>query len=242
MVKLQKNLEKSGENPAEERKYNARGERARGKLKAACTIVLERVGYHNMRVGDVTKEAGVAAGLFYHYFSSLEDLTLEVLVDFLTRFEALEDIEKGVPKGDSFAHMLVHYTFLVDAYADHPGLMRCLFQFGDEVDSFDRKRRETTSRQLKWLADKLPRMFPAAGLDKGEALLISHALSGVGELLLKEYYILRDPVLRESELSKEEMAEFLAVLFYRGLFLENPAPEKLKYNRKLTSMRGGVSV
>ena len=61
---------------------SAKGERARAGLKAACLRVLERQGYHKMRIADVTQEAGVAQGLFYHYFKDLKSLTLEVLTDF----------------------------------------------------------------------------------------------------------------------------------------------------------------
>jgi len=39
---------------------SARGARARARLKAAALVVLEREGYHKMRIADVTQEAGVA--------------------------------------------------------------------------------------------------------------------------------------------------------------------------------------
>ena len=51
---------------------SAKGEQARRKLKRAAMVVMERVSYNDMRVTDVTKEAGVAAGLFYHYFKDLK--------------------------------------------------------------------------------------------------------------------------------------------------------------------------
>ena len=42
---------------------SARGAKARARLKAAALVVLERQGYHKMRIADVTREAGVAQGL-----------------------------------------------------------------------------------------------------------------------------------------------------------------------------------
>ena len=45
---------------------SARGERARAGLKEAALAVLEREGYHKMRIADVTTEAGVAQGLLPH--------------------------------------------------------------------------------------------------------------------------------------------------------------------------------
>ena len=44
-----------------------KGAQARARIKRAALVVLERVGYHRMRIADVAKEAGVAQGLFYHY-------------------------------------------------------------------------------------------------------------------------------------------------------------------------------
>ena len=47
-----------------------------------------------MAVEGVTKEAGVAAGLFYHYFKDLKSLTMEVLTDFVGESANIEAIEK----------------------------------------------------------------------------------------------------------------------------------------------------
>src|SRR5690554_4359452 len=87
---------------------SAKGEQARNNLKQAALLVLERVGYHKMRISDVTAEAGVATGLFYHYFSDLKSLTIEVLSDFVANSQNLATIEKDVPKGDWYARIYAH--------------------------------------------------------------------------------------------------------------------------------------
>ncbi|MFM7273078.1 MAG: TetR/AcrR family transcriptional regulator [Gammaproteobacteria bacterium] len=115
---------------------SARGELARARLKEATARVLERVGYRQMRVADVTREAGVAAGLFHHYFPDLKTVTIEVLRDFMARFEDLETIERGVEKGDWFARSLAHNRVVVGSYARSPGIMRCMVQVGDEEPEF----------------------------------------------------------------------------------------------------------
>jgi AcrR family transcriptional regulator len=191
-----------------------------------------------MKVGDVTKEAGVAMGLFYHYFSDLRSLTEEVLEDFLDSFEQLEEIEKDVPKGDWYLRMYAHNKFVVDYYTQHAGLMRCLFQFADENQEFKELYRQSTLRQLHWLADLLPQLFPDAGLNEDESLMIVYGLAGSGVSLLREYYIDQNPALRTSKLTGEEMAELITVILYRGLFLENPPAEHLKYAGKLSHMKG----
>ena len=43
-------------------------------LLDAAVRVFARKGYHDCRVGDIAKEAGVAHGLLYHYFRSKEEV------------------------------------------------------------------------------------------------------------------------------------------------------------------------
>ena len=113
-------------------KHSPRGEAARARLKEATGRVLERVGYRQMRVADVTREAGVATGLFHHYFPDLKTATIEVLRDFMTRFEDLESIERGVVKGDWFGRSLAHNRLVVQSFARNPGIMRCMVQVGEQ--------------------------------------------------------------------------------------------------------------
>ncbi len=215
----------------------AKGEQARAKLKAAAVTVLERDGYHKMRITSVTAEAGVAAGLFYHYFPDLKALTVEVLTDYMARFESVLEIEKGIRKGDWFERILAHNRVVVKNYAEHPGIMRCMVQVSDEQPEFAELWRRSFYWQLELLVELMPKLFPQAQLSPVEARAVVYALGGVGESLLRDYYIAKTPELRALDLSQDEMAEWLAVMFYRGLFLENPAPEKLHYAGKIAQLR-----
>ncbi|MBN9622078.1 MAG: helix-turn-helix transcriptional regulator [Actinobacteria bacterium] len=51
-----------------------RGLRTRTALVEAARTVFERDGYLEARITDITKEAGVAAGSFYTYFDSKEEI------------------------------------------------------------------------------------------------------------------------------------------------------------------------
>lgn len=223
-------------------RHSARGEAARQRLKEAAARVLERVGYRQMRVADVTGEAGVAAGLFYHYFPDLKTLTIEVLQDFMQRFEAVDDIERGIAKGDWYARMYAHNRLVVQSYARNPGIMRCMVQIGDEEPEFGELWRASHQRRLAWFVRALPRLFPQARLDAGQAQLLTAMLAGIGEHVLAEYYIARAPQLRALELGEEEMAEWVSVMFYRALFLENPPRERLRHAAVVGLIRRGVSV
>lgn len=215
---------------------SAKGEQARKKLKRAALKVLERVGYHDMRVTDVTKEAGVAAGLFYHYFKDLKSLTMEVLTDYVSESGNLEAIEKDIARGDWYERIYVHNLLVAKSYASRPGLMRALLQLADEEHSFSAILRQSFIEQLKWLVKRMPSLFPEAEQTEHEALMVAYTLAASSEVLLRDYYINCDPELTAETLEVEEMAELLSVMFYRGLFLKNPPEEKLKYTKKLTRL------
>ena len=221
------------------KEISPKGKKARAKLMAAALEVMERVGYHRMRITDVTTEAGVASGLFYHYFKDLKSLTLEVLKDFISHSLHLDDIEKGVPRGDWYERMLAHNRLVVVAFAERPGIMRCLLQLADEDEAFSQLLRNNFVQQLSWLTRQMPKLFPDTGMSEHQALMVVYALAGTGETILRDYYINREPVLVEQELTIDEMAELISVIFYRGLFLENPPVEKLGYTANLKDMRRG---
>lgn len=218
----------------------AKGEQARANLKAAAITVLERDGYHQMRITAVTAEAGVAAGLFYHYFPDLKSLTVEVLTDFMARFESVLEIEKGVRKGEWFERILAHNRVVVENYVQHPGIMRCMVQVSDEQPEFAELWRKSFYWQLELLVELMPKLFPQAQLSPVEARAVVYALGGIGETLLRDYYIAKTPELRALDLSQDEMAEWLAVMFYRGLFLENPPQDKLRYAGKIAQLRRSI--
>lgn len=219
---------------------SAKGEKARAKLKAAALSVMEKVGYHKMRITDVTREAGVAAGLFYHYFDGLPSLTREVLEDFVAHSLKLEDIEKDVPRGDWYARILAHNRLAIQAYAKRPGIMRCLLQWADEDPEFSQMLRSHFVQQLSWLTKLMPKLFPQAEFSEHQAMMVVYTLSATAEGVLRDYYVNREPVLTEIQLSVDEMSELLSVMFYRGLFLENPPIEKLQYTKNLQFMKRRV--
>ena len=215
---------------------SARGARARARLKAAALVVLEREGYHKMRIADVTREAGVAQGLFYHYFKDLKSLTLEVLTDFATPATDLAGIEKDVAKGDWYGRIYAHNLLVVNSYAKRPGVMRCLLQMADEDLAFSAMLRESYREQLMWLVELMPGMFPQVRFKQHQALMVVYSLAGIGEGLLREYFVNESKTLRAAQMSPAQLAELLSTMFYRALFLENPDRKQLRYSRNLAAM------
>jgi len=189
-----------------------------------------------MRIADVTGEAGVAQGLFYHYFKDLKSLTLEVLTDFAQASNDPLQIEKNVSRGDWYARIYAHNLVIVRGYARRPGVMRCLLQLADEDEEFSGMLRENYRNQLMWLVDLMPKLFPQVRFKKQQALMVVYSLAGIGEGLIREYFINESKTLRAANLTVEQFAELLTTMFYRALFLQHPNEKQIKYTRNLTAM------
>ena len=58
-----------------------RMENRRQQLLQAATKVFAKKGYHEARIADIAKEAGVAYGLVYHYFKNKEEILNSIFED-----------------------------------------------------------------------------------------------------------------------------------------------------------------
>lgn len=210
------------------RSHQPKGQAARARFKEAATRLLDTRSYHQLRITDLAQEAGVANGLFYHYFDSMDSLIGELVDEFIARYEAVDEIEKGVAKGDWFGRILSHYRLVIDTYAEYPGLVRCLRDIGGQNPVLRERWQHSYHKQLHWLIDALPHVF-GAHLSQPQAEMLVYGLGSVGEQMVWGYFIDRDPQFTRLNLDREQMAEWLTAIYYRGLFACNPPAEKLRH-------------
>lgn len=199
---------------------SARAMKRRAAIKQAVSAVLERVGYRAMKVADVAAEAGIAVGLFYHYFPDLRAATCEVLADMIDDISARLD---ELPKPEDRYQAVYRPTLLwATTYEQHPGLMRCLVQVADEVPEFSALWLRANDAWTRRIARSLLRRFPESGLGERMSLSIAYALGSMIDGLLNEIYVHRNDELRRLLKTPAHSAELLATIWYRALYLENP--------------------
>lgn len=202
-----------------------RGRATRQRLKDALAELLQTSAFHEIRLEDITDQAGVRVSLFYHYFQSKIDITQEVLSDLLDTFQAEV---AGRPKDDG-PLAAIHYAneSMVALYASNPGAMRCLLEVNESIAPFGPMRRELTLNWNKRIATNIRRQFPKAFKSEAEYLSLAYALVGTVDNFLFEYFVQKNPVLQEAHPSKEDVAHFLTTLWYRTLYLANPSDKFL---------------
>jgi AcrR family transcriptional regulator len=204
----------------------ARGRETRSRLKEAARTVLERIGYRHMRLADVAAEADVPTSLLYHYFTGTAQITAEVLSDLLSELEPKVQERSG--QRDAFGAILAANEIMVEAYARSPGLMRCLLHFDEDEAGFSAIYRSRTHNWNLRIARNIASRFPNEAISYPHALIIAYALGGMFDSFLFELYVDRNPELSRQFATVQDVALFLAILWYRCLYLANPPSDQMR--------------
>lgn len=110
--------------PGRPRAGEETGPSRRRRIREAAVTVFATKGYHDARVSDIAKEAGVAHGLVYHYFAGKEQLLQDVFQRTWKNIElGLRSIEEaeGASARDQLADIV---RLLLGSYRMSPDLVR----------------------------------------------------------------------------------------------------------------------
>ncbi|PXY23824.1 hypothetical protein BAY59_26375 [Prauserella coralliicola] len=116
-----------------------RGRATREKLLEASRRVFERDGFLDVKVTDITTEAGVAAGSFYTYFESKED-TFRILLEQMREQLLHPEPRSGGTADDPVEEIRQATQHYFETYRRNVGLMR-IFEQMSAVDSSFRNLR-----------------------------------------------------------------------------------------------------
>lgn len=217
----------------------ARGKERRSALKAAATRVLERVGYRKMRLIDVANEAGVPISLLYHYFSGTAEITEEILTDLL---ETLSTPKPGRNiNQDAFEAIVAANEVMVETYAGSPGLMRCLLHFDEDEIGFSALYRKLSHNWNVRIARNIAARFPEGGFDSDLILPVAYALGGMFDSFLFELYVDKNERLAKAFPTQRLVAIFLAIIWYRCLYMRNPPDNYVDDFAYFKSMTGDLA-
>jgi TetR/AcrR family fatty acid metabolism transcriptional regulator len=102
--------------------------------KAAVKIFAKR-GYYQSRISDIAKEANVAHGLIYHYFSSKEDVLLYI---FQSAWKALIEyiLKIRVETKDPVQCLDSVIEYMFKNFKNNPGLMKIMVMDIPRCDKF----------------------------------------------------------------------------------------------------------
>jgi len=100
-------------------------EEKRRQILNAAVRVFARTGYHDSRVGDIAKDAGVAYGLVYHYFDSKDAVLEAVFREAWGRLlAAINEVERSPQPAPEQLRLVT--KIVLRTWRDDPDLVRLL--------------------------------------------------------------------------------------------------------------------
>lgn len=138
-----------GGNGSKPKPLTERGRRTRAKLLDAARRVFERDGFLDVKITDITEEAGVAAGSFYTYFDSKEE-TFRVLLDQMREDLLHHDIGNSVRSDDPIESIRRATWTYFDSYQKNAGLMRIF----EQMSAMDGEFRQARLERAALFADR----------------------------------------------------------------------------------------
>ncbi len=201
--------------------------RTRERLRIATVEVLDECGYEDMRTLTITEKAGLSEGLFYAYFKSKVDITLDVLKEFYADF-AGRDNNSNAATGPFEVIKAVNRHWLHLAVAN-PGLMRCIFQAGNEVPEFAALISQVNKDWYTRAFNAVERHKPNAR--KGATMLPLYMLGGMMDELARKLVVYPDPelmaVIEENGSDYDAVADAATMIWYRVLYLDDEIPDNM---------------
>lgn len=201
----------------------------RKKLKVATRDLLNQKGFHRMRVQDITQGAGVAAGLFYRYFPGVPEIVQEICEDFM------DDLNARTRKLPVLTHpydqIFERHALAVELFSDNPGIVRCLFQHDDDFPMFGRIWKAAAHEWNLQVADFLKSQ---ASIPPEQAEHMAYVLGAMTEGVFFQYLIRHTKDLFDMGREPKDIAEIIAIMWYRTIFLEDPPTDKLKSDNPLS--------
>jgi AcrR family transcriptional regulator len=200
-------------------------------LKIATARVLDKGGYHALRVPEIADVAGVSEAAFYTYFKDKREAVVAVLGEALQYLMRLRSTVSGssVSRFDAFRRINL---FWLQAERANAGLVRCALQFAETDPEFAHVWRRSNREMYQWAVDRIVRRYPEGAIDPGVVLLVVYGLASMHDEYTRLLLSNDDPVftrlMREHAPDDESLAEVLSVVWHRTLYPGLPVEDRMQ--------------
>ncbi len=172
------------------RRLTQRGQERRAQLIATATSLFATKGYHPTSVADIVDDLGVGKGVFYWYFSSKEELFVEILRTSQKELrrrqqKAIEDVVDPVERIAAGMRASVQWS------AENRELFQ-LFEFAQSDERFAGAMRAGRAVLVQDAVNHLRAAIADGRIPDRDPEQLAHAILGVSSLLTAEYVFHRE--------------------------------------------------
>lgn len=193
-----------------------KGRSTRMRVLKAGRRVVEKRGYFNASVTEITRQCGVALGTFYRYFDNKDDLFSELLKELVGSL--YHSVGGSWIKGDELGSLRVSSQRYLQAYYENRKLIAAMIQMAGAVSECAKLwwdlRGRTYERMEQYIA-----ALPIA--DQLDSRLIAVALGSMVEQFAN-YWFVQAERNRKPRPTVEQAAEVVSRLWYRAIYEKHP--------------------
>jgi AcrR family transcriptional regulator len=162
-----------------------RGQRTRERLITAARTVFERDGFHEARVTDISREAGVAHGTFYTYFDTKLGVFREVILHMQENSMRVRD---QMPPASSPRERIARANrAYLDGYRHDARMMAILEQVAATNEEFRQLRRQVRVANTMRSARAIQRWQDEGLVDP--LLDARYVASALGSMVDRSFYV-----------------------------------------------------
>ena len=181
--------------------------------------LLERDGFHDLKVTEVATNAEVSSGVFYIYFKDKNDLILS-LFDMIIE-DNISHIFDGDHISDAFEAVLAANRRYVELFVSGEGLNRAIGQIVDALPAARERWQAANAKIAERIAKGMARQSGEEAPTDWQ-LFAALALQAMLDSILLQTFAYRDPALTEMARNPEKLAHYLSVLWFRAAYGRDP--------------------
>lgn len=202
--------------PADGTLLTARGVRSRTALLEAARRLIQRKGYANTKIADITKEAGKALGSFYTYFANKEEVLEQLGQDFKSEID-VRVTNLDLTGSDSYDVIRELCNVYWSSCKNHAPELAAIFQASMLDDRFADRWREIRSDARERIASAIRALDVAGRVRNPEPEATASALGSMMDYFCYVWLIEGGESGRPS-MSDEVAIDTMARVFYRTMF------------------------
>lgn len=204
-------------------------------MKEAALRLLNRLSYDEMRISDIEVEGGLTRGAIYHYFGEKREMVLALLRERLTDMHSQLQAAAAQPGPSPFEDLRNAFAVFVAEYSANPGVLRSAYQ----LEEYDAEAADLISEHRRAWARHLGSLVAMhLGTDaklRNVLIIVGYAMLAMVERACFDIYVFPFKEF-QSRLPDRDLAEFLAAVWMRALFVRNAPATTLEHYRFLREL------
>jgi AcrR family transcriptional regulator len=207
----------------------------RMRLLASACVLLEKVSYSDLKIGDICTHAKMSHGIAYHYYKDKSELVSDLLVRFTQEiFEGYSERPELGTNSSPYLRIFDANAYYFRCIESNPGVFATLFRLRGELPAAKNAVQDMNNAWNRRVGQSIKGDFKPP-LTGQERVLLGHALGGMADDLLGQIYAIKNPDLKapRTRTERRRLCELLSILWYRAVYARHPDPDVVAAAREL---------